>query len=71
MAGAAGPALSQPARATQLAGARISSSVGSHSGPCHTRASSAGPAGRLDRLDEALALGVLAHLGLEPEQLLT
>ena len=43
--------------------------MGSHSGPSHTRASRTGPAGRLDRLHEALALGVLAHLGVEPEQL--
>ena len=58
-----------PARATQAAGSRISSSGGQPLGPLPHPGQQRRSAGRLHRLDEALALGVLAHLGVEAEQL--
>ena len=57
-------------RASQSSGRLSSSIVGRHSGPRHAASIARGSGLALDRRDERLADLVLAHLRLEPDQLL-
>ena len=59
-----------PARATHRPGSRISANEGNHSGTPPDPAEQIGSAGPLDGVHELLAFGVLAQLGLQPQDLL-